>query len=1081
MGQDLSRRFNLVENVWFDAPCPIVIFTYSNVLEQAEGIAEHIKHSLLNAEILEIGNVGDLEGTTVFRMFIDNHILNFKLNQKYSNLVLTSIKKATAGRKIKFIESSRKIINVSEHGVIFLTKDEVLTDNIVEPEDRAKAMKEKFALRLLGVMPEKEYSLICDYISSDSKAIDMAGFEHFDELYLKTVSDYAELEYQAEQNDIDEAPGITYLSRRSIKLAGDKSQKYIYEFICPDFNTEQYPPGTEISVTLFSDTEESKKAFGSIINIEDDEDEQKKITVTFKNQFNDNDLPVSGGEIRKTANTCQKNVRDNVVTRFRTKEVKAEYMYKTFNSPADFPTSGFDTSIDMKPVFQSMKQRDVKSNPKQIAAITKGIQTKDIALVLGPPGTGKTTVIVEWAIYHIKQKQRILISSKNNKAVDNVFERIARLCKDEDFIKNNPEFKSLGMLRIGNVDKVQHNVRDYMPENQHDSILKRVEKSYTNTLKKINHDTEEINKAKKILNEYYVHIDRFLSLRSELDSAYSSVNAHSKQLVGVSAKLDKTENALIKKLEEIAKKKIYLEEIEKKNVFIRFLHRKDTKIIRSEYDKLTANVKGTDIKQLNEYTAEYKKHVKELKKRLADPAFISKKNEYIKLEAILKNAPEIKISPLLPYESFTYSYSTSKKQLDKFKENLKGLEEKVTSALAILNDWKMTVADKNNSVLSSILINTSSVVGATCIGINSNRKFASIDFDVAIIDEAGQIQIHDIIVPMSRANKTLMLGDYKQIPPMVDEKMKLQCEHSRCDTTLLEQSFFEYLYENKYFPDENKVNLDTQFRMPEEVADILSYQFYNGEYYSFETKKNMPSLFPKIFKKPLAVIDTSDSSNRREQTDGTNKYNTYEAEIIVKLLQKIDLLGSDDISTDDIGIIAPLKRQRDAIREAVKKSFPQLKKANREAMIATLDSFQGQERQLIIYSCTRSNTRNKIGFLTELRRLNVALSRCQSQIVIIGDFDFLTTCTDETEDIHQYAANIEEDDTIEYSTHSASDEDDEDDEDNAFAQIEKNNRSHKISAQFAPEKTVKRFSEFMSYLLYEVKSGKGDYIKSKDF
>ena len=66
--------------------------------------------------------------------------------------------------------------------------------------------------------------------------------------------------------------------------------------------------------------------------------------------------------------------------------------------------------------------------------------------------------------------------------------------------------------------------------------------------------------------------------------------------------------------------------------------------------------------------------------------------------------------------------------------------------------------------------------GATCIGINSNKDFANVKFDVAIIDEAGQIQIHNALIPMSRARKNLLLGDYKQIPPCANDDVVAACE-----------------------------------------------------------------------------------------------------------------------------------------------------------------------------------------------------------------------------------------------------------------------------------------------------------------
>lgn len=180
-------------------------------------------------------------------------------------------------------------------------------------------------------------------------------------------------------------------------------------------------------------------------------------------------------------------------------------------------------------------------------------------------------------------------------------------------------------------------------------------------------------------------------------------------------------------------------------------------------------------------------------------------------------------------------------------------------------------------------------------------------------------------------------------------------------------------------------------------------------------------------------------------------------------------------------------------------------------MIATLDSFQGQERDLIIYSSTRSNKHNSIGFLNELRRLNVALSRCKHQLVFIGDFSFLTSCVDkdknysnnlkyqntknengfffggedfDEEENEAYIDSYDDyDDYDETNNDDAYDDfDDFDDFDDEPLNEEEDFTDEDDNGYVSPEldKTVRRFSEFMKYFVDEVKKGNGLYIKSKD-
>ena len=171
----------------------------------------------------------------------------------------------------------------------------------------------------------------------------------------------------------------------------------------------------------------------------------------------------------------------------------------------------------------------------------------------------------------------------------------------------------------------------------------------------------------------------------------------------------------------------------------------------------------------------------------------------------------------------------------------------IEKASAALDEWEASLKAKRNEIMTNILIESANVVGATCIGINTNRKFADVDFDVAIIDEAGQIQVHNIIVPMTRAKKNLLLGDYLQIPPIVNDKVAELCKLDGVPMDLLEMSFFEYLFTKTPLPEENKTMLKWQFRMPAEIADIVSHQFYNDQYFSVDAKKNLGPLCPKCF------------------------------------------------------------------------------------------------------------------------------------------------------------------------------------------------------------------------------------------
>ena len=346
----------------------------------------------------------------------------------------------------------------------------------------------------------------------------------------------------------------------------------------------------------------------------------------------------------------------------------------------------------------------------------------------------------------------------------------------------------------------------------------------------------------------------------------------------------------------------------------------------------------------------------------------------------------------------------------KLKLFLEKIDKEINRAQTILSiekKWREDIVGKQNYALNEIVLETVDLVGATCIGVSSQKRFANLQFDVTIIDEAGQIQIHNALVPMSVSNKLIMLGDYKQIPPSADQELLDLCEINGVDSELLKKSLFEKLFVE--LPDTNKMMLDTQYRMPGEIADIISEWFYNGEYKSPEFKRNLKSLLPGISEKPLVIIDTSKVSDRFEtRTPERGTYNVLEADICKNILEYITR-NNVEIAMNEIGIISAYGDQVARIKKSITKVVTA---ENANAMVATLDSFQGQERNLILYSFTKSSkkkpTMSRIGFLNELRRLNVAMSRCKKTLIMIGDMRFLSGCLyqntdDEGNEIYEHS------------------------------------------------------------------------------
>jgi superfamily I DNA and/or RNA helicase len=203
----------------------------------------------------------------------------------------------------------------------------------------------------------------------------------------------------------------------------------------------------------------------------------------------------------------------------------------------------------------------------------------------------------------------------------------------------------------------------------------------------------------------------------------------------------------------------------------------------------------------------------------------------------------------------------------------------------------------------------------------------------------------------------------------------------------LEKSLFERIIERTTTPEDNRVMLDTQYRMPRQIANFISGQFYGG---SYQTGAEIAHSDPFFTGSPMVFVDTLKEVRHFEQRseDGHGYSNPLEARLISDLLLAYQVKGIE------AGVIVPYKKQAEVIRRELRRRQSGLSEESLLSRVATVDSFQGREQDVIIFGFTRSNGEGRIGFLTELRRLNVSLTRARRQLVLVGDSVTLT----ETED-----------------------------------------------------------------------------------
>lgn len=307
----------------------------------------------------------------------------------------------------------------------------------------------------------------------------------------------------------------------------------------------------------------------------------------------------------------------------------------------------------------------------------------------------------------------------------------------------------------------------------------------------------------------------------------------------------------------------------------------------------------------------------------------------------------------------------------------------------------------------------------TLLGISSWKSFRDVVFDVAIVDEAGRATLSELLVPCIKAKRIILVGDHKQLAPVVEdgviEKLNTDAKRGsdefRADKKDVTTSLFERLFERieskskDYAYLENfKHTLTYNYRAHKSICDLYSKAFYEG---NLQTKPEISATKAhnlQAFKTNAVWLDTGKRNDKEDEREDTGKINHCNAKIIDNTLKclKDEILSSE---IKDIGIITPYKHQSSLLNRRLKSIQEEYKKAGISIDIGTIDSFQGSDRDMIIYDCVRSSKANntqqtqakrqgsKIDFIADEKRLNVSLSRSKKLLLIVGDKEYLRTAS----------------------------------------------------------------------------------------
>jgi predicted DNA helicase len=250
----------------------------------------------------------------------------------------------------------------------------------------------------------------------------------------------------------------------------------------------------------------------------------------------------------------------------------------------------------------------------------------------------------------------------------------------------------------------------------------------------------------------------------------------------------------------------------------------------------------------------------------------------------------------------------------------------------------------------------------TCTLIGSTHEFLNErKFKTVVIDEAGQALEPGCWVPIMKAEKVIMAGDQFQLPPTVKSQ---EAARGGLSKTLLEKTIARQ--------ERSTALLRTQYRMNEMIMQFSNDEFYQGKLEAHESVAHHHLAHSPL---PVEFVDTAGCGFEEEAgEDGESRCNPEEAKL---LRNHFDAIEADLPNDCSVGIISPYRAQIDVLEELF---------ADRpQVVVNTIDSFQGQERDVVYISLVRCNDKNEIGFLKDYRRMNVAMTRARKKLVVIGD------------------------------------------------------------------------------------------------
>jgi serine/threonine protein kinase len=577
-------------------------------------------------------------------------------------------------------------------------------------------------------------------------------------------------------------------------------------------------------------------------------------------------------------------------------------------------------------------------------AVRMCLGAPDVAVVEGPPGTGKTTFIAELVGQFLLSRpgSRVLLTSQTHIALDHALGRLREVAQ------------GLRMIRVGRTERMAPEIEDLRLEHQLETWREPVMASgraflqdYARSLGIVVPEVDVVGLANQ-LDRHRVALRERRSIigvrqaeRRQISEEIAQLNRLAPDVLAAASALDSVSRASsAEALREAA------------NAFV------------ERGLDLAARLEGAN--ELTERLVELEQSMRVAQEELRD---LSAEESAARTELAAALG--------LPLEA------GSDEVIEAARAGGPSGDPRFEKLRALHADWELRFG--RHPAFNGALLASADVVAATCVGLAGVPGAAEVPFDLCIIDEASKATATEVLVPMARSRRWVLVGDRNQLPPFQEDALDDAALMQRYDlsSAQIEQTLFDVFAER--LPDEAKTLLDFQYRMVPAIGNLISHCFYDGRLRSVEREPSKATTL--ALDSPVLWLDTSGLSSRAERSVGTSFVNICEARIVRQVLDRLNFTAEAAGEHLRVAVLAGYLAQVDEVKRTIGAHRGEW--ASLEVEVSTVDAFQGREADVEIFTLTRSNDDDILGFLRRRQRINVALSRGRDGLVIVGDAGFI--------------------------------------------------------------------------------------------